>query len=38
MKVIVFDLLPYGENLEHLKPGATELPYPFATLRSASVR
>lgn len=29
MKVIVFDLLPYGENLEHLKAGAAELPYPL---------
>ena len=29
MKVFVFDLLAYGENLEHLKTG-TELPYPLA--------
>jgi alkanesulfonate monooxygenase SsuD/methylene tetrahydromethanopterin reductase-like flavin-dependent oxidoreductase (luciferase family) len=29
VKVFVFDLLPYGENLEHLKVG-TELPYPLA--------
>ena len=29
MKVFVFDLLPYGENLEHLKHGATELPWPL---------
>src|SRR6266851_444425 len=29
MKVFVFDLLPYGENLEHLKNGATELPWPL---------
>ena len=28
MKVIVFDLLPYGENLEHLKEGQ-ELPWPL---------
>ncbi|HXP29486.1 MAG TPA: LLM class flavin-dependent oxidoreductase [Stellaceae bacterium] len=28
MKVFVFDLLPYGENLEHLKVGS-ELPYPL---------
>ena len=28
MKVFVFDLLAYGENLEHLKSGA-ELPYPL---------
>src|SRR5215207_9011626 len=28
MKVFVFDLLPYGENLEHLKSG-TELPWPL---------
>jgi alkanesulfonate monooxygenase SsuD/methylene tetrahydromethanopterin reductase-like flavin-dependent oxidoreductase (luciferase family) len=27
--VFVFDLLPYGENLEHLKAGATELPWPL---------
>jgi alkanesulfonate monooxygenase SsuD/methylene tetrahydromethanopterin reductase-like flavin-dependent oxidoreductase (luciferase family) len=29
VKVFVFDLLPYGENLEHLKNGATELPWPL---------
>ncbi len=29
MKVFVFDLLAYGENLEHLKVG-TELPYPLS--------
>ena len=29
MKVFVFDLLPYGENLEHLKNGGTELPWPL---------
>jgi alkanesulfonate monooxygenase SsuD/methylene tetrahydromethanopterin reductase-like flavin-dependent oxidoreductase (luciferase family) len=29
VKVFVFDLLPYGENLEHLKAGATELPWPL---------
>ena len=29
MKVFVFDLLAYGENLEHLKTG-TELPYPLS--------
>ena len=29
MKVIVFDLLPYGESVEHLKGGAAELPYPL---------
>jgi alkanesulfonate monooxygenase SsuD/methylene tetrahydromethanopterin reductase-like flavin-dependent oxidoreductase (luciferase family) len=29
MKVFVFDLLAYGENLEHLKNGATELPWPL---------
>ncbi len=28
MKVFVFDLLPYGEHLDHLKVG-TELPYPL---------
>ena len=28
MKVFVFDLLPYGENLEHLRVG-TELPFPL---------
>jgi alkanesulfonate monooxygenase SsuD/methylene tetrahydromethanopterin reductase-like flavin-dependent oxidoreductase (luciferase family) len=30
VKVFVFDLLPYGENLEHLKNGATELPWPLS--------
>jgi alkanesulfonate monooxygenase SsuD/methylene tetrahydromethanopterin reductase-like flavin-dependent oxidoreductase (luciferase family) len=29
VKVFVFDLVPYGENLEHLKNGATELPWPL---------
>jgi alkanesulfonate monooxygenase SsuD/methylene tetrahydromethanopterin reductase-like flavin-dependent oxidoreductase (luciferase family) len=29
MRVFVFDLLPYGENLEHLKNGARELPWPL---------
>ena len=30
MKVFVFDLLPYGQNLEHLKPADTgELPWPL---------
>src|SRR5580700_9704218 len=29
MKVFVFDLLAYGENLEHLKVGS-ELPYPLS--------
>ena len=29
MKVFVFDLLAYGENLDHLKQG-TELPYPLS--------
>jgi alkanesulfonate monooxygenase SsuD/methylene tetrahydromethanopterin reductase-like flavin-dependent oxidoreductase (luciferase family) len=29
MKVFVFDLLAYGENLDHLKNGGTELPYPL---------
>ena len=29
MKVFVFDLLPYGEHLDHLKIG-NELPYPLA--------
>ena len=28
MKVFLFDLLPYGEQLDHLKVG-TELPYPL---------
>jgi alkanesulfonate monooxygenase SsuD/methylene tetrahydromethanopterin reductase-like flavin-dependent oxidoreductase (luciferase family) len=30
MKVFVFDLLAYGENLDHLKSGGTELPYPLS--------
>ncbi|HEY3061340.1 MAG TPA: LLM class flavin-dependent oxidoreductase [Chloroflexota bacterium] len=30
MRVFIFDLLPYGENLEHLKNGASELPWPLA--------
>ncbi|HEY4169312.1 MAG TPA: LLM class flavin-dependent oxidoreductase, partial [Reyranella sp.] len=30
MKVFVFDLLAYGENLDHLKQGAVELPYPLS--------
>jgi alkanesulfonate monooxygenase SsuD/methylene tetrahydromethanopterin reductase-like flavin-dependent oxidoreductase (luciferase family) len=30
VKVFVFDLLPYGENLEHLKVGS-ELPYPLSS-------
>jgi alkanesulfonate monooxygenase SsuD/methylene tetrahydromethanopterin reductase-like flavin-dependent oxidoreductase (luciferase family) len=29
VKVFVFDLLPYGENLEHLKHGGAELPWPL---------
>src|ERR1700761_5555985 len=29
MKVFVFDLLPYGENFEHLREGK-ELPYPLS--------
>jgi alkanesulfonate monooxygenase SsuD/methylene tetrahydromethanopterin reductase-like flavin-dependent oxidoreductase (luciferase family) len=29
MRVFVFDLLPYGENLEHLRVGK-ELPYPLS--------
>lgn len=29
VKVFIFDLLPYGENLEHLKNGQTELPWPL---------
>ncbi|ETW92817.1 MAG: hypothetical protein ETSY1_41975 [Candidatus Entotheonella factor] len=29
MKVFIFDLLAYGENLEHLKTGS-ELPYPLS--------
>ena len=28
MRVFVFDLLPYGEHLDHLKVGA-ELPWPL---------
>ena len=30
MKVFVFDLLAYGEHLDHLKVGA-ELPYPLSS-------
>jgi alkanesulfonate monooxygenase SsuD/methylene tetrahydromethanopterin reductase-like flavin-dependent oxidoreductase (luciferase family) len=30
MKVFVFDLLAYGENLDHLKNGGVELPYPLS--------
>jgi alkanesulfonate monooxygenase SsuD/methylene tetrahydromethanopterin reductase-like flavin-dependent oxidoreductase (luciferase family) len=30
VKVFVFDLVPYGDNLEHLKAGAAELPWPLA--------
>ena len=30
MKVLVFDLLAYGEQLDHLKAGGSELPYPLA--------
>src|SRR5437660_719098 len=30
MKVFVFDLLAYDANLDHLKGGETELPYPLA--------
>ena len=30
MKVFVFDLLAYGENLDHVKQGAAELPYPLS--------
>ena len=29
MKVFAFDLLPYPENLDHLKQGGQELPYPL---------
>jgi alkanesulfonate monooxygenase SsuD/methylene tetrahydromethanopterin reductase-like flavin-dependent oxidoreductase (luciferase family) len=29
VKVFVFDLLAYDANLDHLKEGATELPYPL---------
>ena len=29
MKVFVFDLLAYGEQLDHLKQGGAELPYPL---------
>jgi hypothetical protein len=29
MKVFVFDLLAYGEQLDHLKDGS-ELPYPLS--------
>ena len=30
MKVFVFDLLAYDANLDHLKGGESELPYPLA--------
>jgi alkanesulfonate monooxygenase SsuD/methylene tetrahydromethanopterin reductase-like flavin-dependent oxidoreductase (luciferase family) len=30
MKVICFDLMPYGEELDHLKKGEKELPWPLA--------
>ncbi|HTZ35626.1 MAG TPA: LLM class flavin-dependent oxidoreductase [Stellaceae bacterium] len=30
MKVFVFDLLAYDANLDHLKDGGSELPYPLA--------
>jgi alkanesulfonate monooxygenase SsuD/methylene tetrahydromethanopterin reductase-like flavin-dependent oxidoreductase (luciferase family) len=30
MKVFVFDLLAYDANLDHLKDGGAELPYPLA--------
>jgi alkanesulfonate monooxygenase SsuD/methylene tetrahydromethanopterin reductase-like flavin-dependent oxidoreductase (luciferase family) len=30
MKVIVFDLVPYAAELDHLKEGSKELPYPLA--------
>jgi hypothetical protein len=29
MKVFVFDLLAYDANLDHLKQGDPELPYPL---------
>src|SRR5579875_2026703 len=29
VKVFIFDLLPYGEHLDHLKNGARELPWPL---------
>jgi alkanesulfonate monooxygenase SsuD/methylene tetrahydromethanopterin reductase-like flavin-dependent oxidoreductase (luciferase family) len=29
VKVFVFDLLPYGEHLDHLKNGGRELPWPL---------
>jgi alkanesulfonate monooxygenase SsuD/methylene tetrahydromethanopterin reductase-like flavin-dependent oxidoreductase (luciferase family) len=29
MKVFVFDLLAYDANLDHLKEGGPELPYPL---------
>lgn len=29
MEVAVFDLLPYGKNVEHLKEGKSELPWPL---------
>jgi hypothetical protein len=30
VKVFVFDLLAYDANLDHLKEGGPELPYPLA--------
>lgn len=30
MKVFVFDLLAYRENLDHIKQGSVELPYPLS--------
>jgi hypothetical protein len=30
VKVFVFDLLAYDANLDHLKNGEPELPYPLA--------
>ena len=35
MKVFIFDLLAYGENLDHIKQG-TELPYQQATSSGAT--
>jgi alkanesulfonate monooxygenase SsuD/methylene tetrahydromethanopterin reductase-like flavin-dependent oxidoreductase (luciferase family) len=29
MQVFIFDLMPYAENLEHLKQGGPELPWPL---------
>ena len=34
MKVFIFDLLAYGEQLDHLKVG-NELPYPLSNRYSA---